>query len=80
MKSKSLLSSKSQSLYEVEPFSVPSSRVSLFGKLTDLQVCGIIDNYAHPKTYTQITYDERLALCAILREKGVDTFQIERCM
>ncbi len=56
------------------------SRVSLFGKLTDMQVCGIIDDYARPETYAQITSDERTALCAILREKGVDTFQIERCM
>ncbi len=56
------------------------SRVSLFGKLTDIQVCGIIDEYISPKTYTQATSDEKAVLSIMLREKGVDSFQIERCL
>ncbi len=63
-----------------ESVNLQESRVSLFGKLTDIQVCGIIDDYTHPKTYTQATPDEKSALSIILREKGVDTYQIERCL
>ncbi len=56
------------------------SRVSLFGKLTDLQVCGIIDEYIAPRPYTQITLEEKSQLTALLKGKGVDKFQLERVM
>ncbi len=63
-----------------ESINSQESRVSLFGKLTDIQACSIIDKYIHPKTYTQVTSDEKAILSIMLREKGSDKFQIERCL
>ncbi len=54
------------------------SKVDLFGKLTDIQVCRIIDEYLHPRTYTQITPEEKTYLTRLLKSKGVDMFQLER--
>ncbi len=56
------------------------SSVSLFGKLTDIQVCEIIDEYIYPRPYTQITPKERDNITEILRRKGVNTYQMERCL
>lgn len=54
--------------------------ISLFGELTDTQVCEIIDRYITPKTYTQITPEELVALSEILRREGVNKYQMARCM
>ncbi len=56
------------------------TETSLFGKLTDIKVCQIIDRYIAPKTYIQITPEERVALSEILHREGVNKFQMERCM
>ncbi len=56
------------------------SRTSLFGKITDISVCEFIDNYISPKPYTQATPQEKSILAIMLREKGVDSFQMERCL
>ncbi len=56
------------------------TEISLFGKLTDTQVCEIIDRRITPKTYTQITPEEWDALFEILRGQGVHRYQIDRCM
>ncbi len=53
-------------------------RVSLFGKLTDIQACKIVDEFVAPKLYTQIAPDEKTKLIKLLQQKGVDKFQIER--
>ncbi len=56
------------------------SRESLFGKLTDIQVCKIIDDYLYPRTYTQITPADKSILLGILRKQGVDRYQFERAI
>ncbi len=65
---------------DLDSINLQESRVSLFGKLTDMQVCSIIDEYLAPKTYTQATCGEIEILSIMLREKGVDKYQIERCL
>ncbi len=57
-----------------------ASRGSLFGKLTDMQVCKIVDDFLFPRPYTQITLNEKLHLMRILEQKGADKFQIERIL
>ncbi len=64
----------------LESINSRESRVRLFGKLTDMQVCDIIDKYILPKSYTQATSGEISVLSVMLREKGADDFQIERCL
>lgn len=59
-------------------YGLSDSRVSLFGKLTDIQVCKIVDEYIYPKTYTQITLEERAHLYSLLKQRGVEKFQFER--
>ncbi len=54
------------------------SKADLFGKLTDIQVCRIIDEYLYPRTYTQVTPEEKTYLTRLLKSKGVDMFQLER--
>ncbi len=56
------------------------SRESLFGKLTDLQVCKLIDEYLYPRTYTQITSEEKSTLWRLLQQKGVNRYQFERAI
>ncbi len=56
------------------------SAVSLFGKLTDIKVCEIIDDYVSPRPYTQMTSEERIKITAILHKKSVSIYQIERCL
>ncbi len=56
------------------------SKVSLFGKLTDMQVCEIVDGYIAPKPYTQMTMEEGVYLTTLLTRKGVDKFQLERVL
>ncbi len=54
------------------------SRISLFGKLTDMQVCKIIDGQIAPKPYTAITLKEKYQLTDCLRKQGIDKYQLER--
>ncbi len=65
---------------DIESVNSRESRVSLFGKMTDIQVCGIIDKYIAPKSYTEITPEQVIAVSGMLRERGADKFQIERCL
>ncbi len=54
--------------------------VSLFGKLTDSEVCRIIDSYISPRTFPQIDDETKAQLWEILRSKGVNKFQFERAI
>ncbi len=65
-------------MFHENGYMMNESKVSLFGKLTDMQVCGIVDDYIAPKPYTQMTSDEKAQLAALLGRKGVDRFQFER--
>lgn len=56
------------------------NNLDLFGKLTDMQVCKIIDDHIYPKTYTQISPEEKSYLIRMLRQKGVDKFQLNRVL
>ncbi len=56
------------------------SRVSLFGKFTDLQACKIVDQYITPKPYTQMTHEEKSHVSELLRKQGVDKYQLERIL
>ncbi len=56
------------------------SKISLFGKLSDMQVCKIIDESLAPRTYTGITPEEKEQLSQLLRKRGVDKHQLERVL
>ncbi len=67
-------------MFQEGGFGFNESKVSLFGKLTDIQVCGIVDRYIAPKPYTQITMEERAQLTGLLTRKGADKYQLERVL
>ncbi len=56
------------------------SKVNLFGKLSDMQVCKFIDESLAPRTYTSITPEEKAQLSELLRKRGVDRYQLERVL
>lgn len=53
-------------------------RGSLFGKKTDIEVCGIIDSAISPRPYTRITESERGVLWKSVKRLGVDWHQFLR--
>lgn len=54
------------------------NKVTLAGKLTDLEVCELFDAFISPKTYTQLSENEVTVLWNRLRKLGVDSVQYAR--
>lgn len=56
------------------------SLVSLNGKLSDTDVCKVVDDFASPQSYVHLSKEEVDVLYEKLRKRGVDKYQFQRCV
>ena len=65
---------------DVDGYNADSNLVALVGKLTDIEVCRVVDALISPKVYSQIDTSEKSVLWEKLKKMGVALPQFERCV
>ena len=55
------------------------NKIALCGRLTDTEVCKLIDGFSAPHSFTELSEKELSELWLKLQKLGVDKYQFERC-